>query len=64
MYVAVHFVLFLYMVSCFESWQVTVPHVDADFFCFLEERGIGPEKEEKESERFKLYMFWQSSPFI
>jgi len=43
------FSLSCFILVCFNNWQVTVPHVDAEFFCLLEKNGFGSETERNTS---------------
>lgn len=59
MYLAVFFSFSFMFYFCtwfhvFKTRQVTVPHVDAEFFCLLEESSIGPEKERSTSFAYVL----------
>lgn len=60
MYLTVIFFFMFYFCTrfhVFKTWQVTVPHVDAEFFCLLEESNIGPETERSTSLAYVLIIF-------
>lgn len=57
-----YFIFFFMFYFCtwfhvFKTWQVTVPHVDAEFFCLLEESSIGPEIDRSTSLAYVLIIF-------
>lgn len=62
MYLAVLLSFFFMFYFCmwfhvFKTWQVTVPHVDAEFFCLMEESGFGPETARSTSIVYIFIMF-------